>query len=275
MEDEVLGAEGEGAFDFAAEGLRRVDADGLGLAAEVDEIAGVDGDGADVVLGAQGEHFGGVLGLDGRGLPGAWAGGKYLEGVGAGLDRAIDGGPDAAGGADVDAYALAYIHEVKANSSQKVRAAQCMILAMAKPQSFQNHTRFDPPFHFFVLPLLLINFVLAIWYTIRHWPLHSKAGIWWILMSFVAFLAVGKSRSYALKAQDRIIRLEERLRLLALVPEKDKAIVAKLTEEQFIALRFADDDELPTLAVKAVEENLTRKQIKAAIEKWRPDYFRV
>jgi len=94
-------------------------------------------------------------------------------------------------------------------------------------------------------------------------------------MAIIAFLAVGKARSHSLKAQDRIIRLEERLRLAALLSAEDNARCKALTVAQLIGLRFASDAELPALAVRALQENLTQKQIKEAINSWRPDYFRV
>jgi hypothetical protein len=150
-----------------------------------------------------------------------------------------------------------------------------MILAMAKPQTHENHTALDTITHFILGPLFLINFFYAVYMAFHAAPGTLGLHLWWVVISIGLILLNVKTRFYALKGQDRLIRLEERLRLAALVPEKDKAIVAKLTEDQLIGLRFADDEELAALAVRAVEENLTRKQIKAAIEKWRPDHFRV
>ena len=136
------------------------------------------------------------------------------------------------------------------------------------PQTFANHTRFDPIFHFFMVPLSTALLIWAIAHLVRH-PNHET--IAWLAATLLIFLTIFKARSYALKAQDRVIRLEESMRLAKL----SAATVPTLTERQLIALRFASDAELPALAEKAAAGNLTSKQIKQAIQTWRPDYFRV
>ena len=146
---------------------------------------------------------------------------------------------------------------------------------MPAPQSYSNHTRFHPPFHFFLLPILLLNVVFAIYVTIHHYPEHRALFCWWIVMSLALFVLAGLSRTSALKAQDRVIRLEERQRLAALLPPSDLAPSYALTEHQLIALRFASDAELPALVRRTLAENLTQKQIKQSITTWRPDFFRV
>jgi hypothetical protein len=140
------------------------------------------------------------------------------------------------------------------------------------PQNFKNHAKFDPPFHFVLAPLFLANVIVAIIHCWRHPSLFSG---WLIVVSIGALLAVFLIRVYALKVQDRVIRLEERLRLAMLLPDAKRGMIPTLTEKQLIALRFAGDFELPPLAEKAISENLAPKDIKAAITNWRPDYFRV
>jgi len=146
---------------------------------------------------------------------------------------------------------------------------------MPEPQSYKNYTRRDPPFHFFVLPVLLANFIFSIGVTIHHWPQHRALFCWWIVVSIALFMGFGLARSYALKAQDRVIRLEERLRYVTLLPPDLLARSQSLTEAQYIALRFCCDEEAPALVKRTLDENLAPKQIKEAIVTWRPDYYRV
>jgi hypothetical protein len=146
---------------------------------------------------------------------------------------------------------------------------------MPTPQNLKNHGRFDPPFHFFILPMLLLNLIFSIYVTIHHWPVHWALHLWWIAMSIVFFVMAGRARDRALCVQDRLIRLEERLRLHALLPAEDRAHINELTVQQLIALRFASDDELPALVRKTLTQNLEPKAIKQSIANWRGDYHRV
>jgi hypothetical protein len=146
---------------------------------------------------------------------------------------------------------------------------------MAEPQSYKNHARFDPMFHFFLAPLLLINLGFAIYATIHAWPFLAHRDLWWIVMSVALIVLAGLARSYALKVQDRVIRLEEKHRLAALVSPEQLAELDSLTVKQYVALRFASNPELPELARRAVREALSQKQIKEAIVAWRADYDRV
>jgi hypothetical protein len=152
-------------------------------------------------------------------------------------------------------------------------------MAEKKPQTFANHTRFDPLFHFFLIPLFLVGVILSL----IHFFAHITEGGFFdhfhafliVLLAFALLIAVFKIRIYALKVQDRVIRLEERLRLAQLLPEPLRARIPELTEDQLIGLRFASDGELAKLAERALNEKLSRKQIKEAIQTWRPDYWRV
>ena len=145
-------------------------------------------------------------------------------------------------------------------------------MAEKKPQTFANHTRWDPLYHFFVLPVFFLSVVGAIIHFVRHSGLHSG---WLFLLSVAATVAVLKARFYAVRVQDRIIRLEERLRLQALLPAEDRAHINELSIKQLIALRFASDDELPALVRKTLTQNLEPKAIKQSIVNWRGDYYRV
>lgn len=146
---------------------------------------------------------------------------------------------------------------------------------MPEPQTYKSHARFFPPFHFVAAPILLLNLIFAIAVTIHHWPQHRVVFLWYIVLSVALIVLAVCSRVMALTAQDRVIRLEEKLRFAALLPPDLLARSHALTVRQIIGLRFASDDELPALVKRALDENLTEKQIKQAINNWRPDYLRV
>jgi len=152
-------------------------------------------------------------------------------------------------------------------------------MAERKPQTFANHARFDPLFHFFLGPVFIIVIVTAVINFFRHFGHRSPMGnvhSFLLIVLAVAFLVlVLKVRLYSLKVQDRVIRLEERLRLQALAPQQWHAQIYKLTEDQLIGLRFAADEEAVELAKQALEQNLTRKQIKERIKNWRADNWRI
>ena len=146
---------------------------------------------------------------------------------------------------------------------------------MSKPQPAQNlknHGRLHPPFHIVTVVALVANVVFAIVHFVKHMNVWSG---WILVMSVVIFVPVSLIRIYALKVQDRLIRLEERLRLQTLAPAEWHQQIYRLTEDQLVGLRFASDDEVIALAKQALEENLSRKQIKERIKSWRADYFRI
>ena len=140
------------------------------------------------------------------------------------------------------------------------------------PQTFANHARFDPLFHFFALPVVVLSVIAAIVHFLWHPGLHTAA---LFVFSVALAIVVLKIRLYANRLQDRIIRLEERLRLSTLCSEPLRSRIPELTEAQLIALRFASDAEVPKLAERALTEKLSQADIKKAIQTWRPDYWRV
>lgn len=141
-----------------------------------------------------------------------------------------------------------------------------------KPQNYDNHARFDPPYHFFVVPVALITTIAIIVRAVRAPSLWS---LWLVVVAVAGSLAVFKIRLNALRVQDRLIRLEERLRMTAILPEATRSRIGELTDGQFVALRFASDEELPTLVKRVLDEKLNRTDIKKAVTRWRPDYSRV
>lgn len=145
-------------------------------------------------------------------------------------------------------------------------------MAEKKPQNLANHAKLDPLFHLVVLPVFALAALGGIVQFLWH-PSYSSASFF--VISVAAAIAVVKIRVYSLKLQDRIICLEERLRLATLCPEPIGSRIPELTEDQLIGLRFASDAEVPKLAERAIHQKLSRSDIKKAIQTWRPDYWRV
>ena len=143
---------------------------------------------------------------------------------------------------------------------------------MSETQSLKNHARLDPAYHILLFVTFLLNLVYAGFHLYRQPSLSSG---WYLVLSLVVVVPLIKLRTYPLKVQDRVIRLEEQLRLQALAPDEWQSNLQRLTEDQLIALRFAADDEVVGLAKQAQEQNLDRKQIKERIRSWRADDWRV
>jgi hypothetical protein len=144
---------------------------------------------------------------------------------------------------------------------------------MADTQNFRNHTRWFPLFHFVIFPLLVFNLV---WQSVRLYQEPSWDRAEWVLMAVVFILMILAARLQALRAQDRLIRLEERLRYARLLSPELAAKASDLRTGEIIALRFASDDELPDLAARAVKGEFgSPKEIKLAVKKWRADHLRV
>jgi putative exporter of polyketide antibiotics len=140
-------------------------------------------------------------------------------------------------------------------------------------QNYANHVRFHPPFHFFLLPGAAVLLVATIVNVIRH---QQRLDAWILLLMGILFpVAAVLIRTNALRVQDRLIRLEERLRLEALLSAELRSRVDELTESQLIALRFASDEELPALVAKALAGKMGPNDIKKSIVTWRADTFRV
>ena len=143
----------------------------------------------------------------------------------------------------------------------------------ATQQSYANHRRWHPPFHFFVIPVMLINFVWAIVEFVKT-PGRNQG--WWIVVSAALVELTLLTRTNALKVQDRIIRLEEQLRYQQILPADLAHQAMTLRVEQIIALRFASDEELPGFVREVLGGRLTKSaDIKRAIKNWRSDTFRV
>jgi Family of unknown function (DUF6526) len=152
-------------------------------------------------------------------------------------------------------------------------------MAERVPQNYANHTRFDPLFHFFLGPVFILGVILTLIHFFAH-MMHNDFrenfhAFLLVVLAVALLVAVAKIRLYALKVQDRVIRLEERLRLAQLISEPLRSRIPELTVDQLCALRFAPDAEVGKLAERALNEKLSRKDIKQAIQNWRPDYWRV
>ena len=145
-------------------------------------------------------------------------------------------------------------------------------MANEKEQSLKNHSRLVPPFHFFVLPLFLVNLISSLIH-LRHGI--TFASIMSVLMALAFIVLALMARTFALTVQNRVIRLEMRLRLAQLLPPELHPRIVDFTVPQLIALRFASDDELPMLARQVLDEKIANRQdIKRRVKNWRPDHLR-
>jgi hypothetical protein len=139
-------------------------------------------------------------------------------------------------------------------------------------QNFKNHAKFVPAFHFFALPVFLVNFV---WHSIQAFKHFSFGSAMGCLTALALIVLALTARVFALTVQDRVIRLEMRLRLQQLLSADLRPRIAEFTPAQLVALRFASDAELPGLARKVLDEKITeRAPIKKMVTDWQPDYLR-
>ena len=146
-------------------------------------------------------------------------------------------------------------------------------MSQAQPQNYGNHSRMVAPFHYVALPLLLINFGWSIYRGITAMSTETIIGA----LTALALIIIGLfSRIHALWAQDRVIRLEMRLKLIEVLPDDLKSRIDDLSTAHLVALRFASDAELPGLVRRVLDGSLTeQKAIKQAIVNWQADYQRV
>jgi hypothetical protein len=146
-------------------------------------------------------------------------------------------------------------------------------MAEKMPQTFENHAKLAPLFHYVLLPILLINLFLALYRMFTGFSFYTG---WDAAMAIGLILVAFFARVFALGAQDRVIRLEERLRMHRLFPDELKAKIDDFTMDQLAALRFASDEELPSLAKRILDDSIVdRKKIKRMITTWRADYQRL
>jgi hypothetical protein len=141
------------------------------------------------------------------------------------------------------------------------------------PQTYDNHTRWHAPFHFFLAPVLLTNVIVAVVQLVRDPGLDRG---WGLVVAIALLVLAALVRMNPLRAQDRLIRLEESLRYYQVLPEELAGRAASLTTAQTVALRFAPDEELEGLVREVLEGRLTKPgDIKRAIKGWRADTLRV
>ncbi len=138
-----------------------------------------------------------------------------------------------------------------------------------KTQNAENHKKIVPIYIFTFLIIVPVCVVLS---SINIFYNQNLQGILFLLISLSLLAGFFYMRTFALKAQDRAIRAEENLRYFSLT---GKLFDKSLRLSQIISLRFAEDDELVSLAEKAIRENLSSKAIKQEIKNWKADHHRV
>ena len=140
-------------------------------------------------------------------------------------------------------------------------------------QNYENHTRWHPPFHFFLTPILLLNFIFA---AVQLYRFRDLDHAWWLVLAVGLIVLGALARTNALRVQDRLIRLEERVRYQQVLPAPLAQGAGDLPLAQVVALRFASDEELPGLVQQVLEGKLTKgSEIKHAVRHWRADNLRV
>lgn len=144
-----------------------------------------------------------------------------------------------------------------------------------KLQNYHNHTKWYPPHHFILYPILIIAIILTSLFSLKF----PEEKLTWVaitgLLVFILLLSFMMRQHYALGNQNRIVRLELRLRYYILTQQRFEQLEAKLSFGQLAALRFASDEEFVQLADRAVKENLSGDAIKKSIKNWLPDHMRL
>ncbi|HEY3382490.1 MAG TPA: DUF6526 family protein [Vicinamibacterales bacterium] len=141
-----------------------------------------------------------------------------------------------------------------------------------RPQTFENHARFVPGFHGVAFGLLVINLLWSLYRVVRPSGIDT---IMQLLLAVALLLLFVYVRQFPLTVQDRVIRLEMRLRLARLLPPEVTPAIDRFTVDQLVALRFASDEELPALARQVLDQSLTdRKVIKKLVKNWQADNLR-
>ena len=144
-------------------------------------------------------------------------------------------------------------------------------MANEKVQNFQNHTRQVPVFVAGQL-VLMVNFVAHV-ISLRHGITYRS--VMDVLISLALIALFVQARNSTLAVQNRLIRLEMRLRLAGLLPADLQARIGEFTVDQLISMRFASDAELPALARKVLDEKMNdRKAIKQLVKDWQADWLR-
>ena len=144
-----------------------------------------------------------------------------------------------------------------------------------KTQNYSNHRRYYAPHHFIFLPLMGIFTGISAWQAFSD-PVHRLEWALFCILSFcLLYLAIMLRQHYALGNQNRIVRLEFRLRYFELYGESSRNAEQQLRFGQIAALRFAADDEFKVLLDRAIKEKLSGDDIKRAIRNWQPDEMRL
>lgn len=142
-----------------------------------------------------------------------------------------------------------------------------------RAQSYESHRRYIPAYHFFALPVVILNVIVEILRLNKYRTLYH---VWLVLFALALAVFIVFARSMAARVQDRVIRLEERMRLGRLLPEELRGRIDEIRPSHLVAMRFASDEELPELAQRCLKGEFTKaEQIKKEIRTWRPDHLRM